>query len=185
MEPLRAGILLIPFAAAMMIIAPVSGFLSDRYGSRELSSLGLAVSALGLWGLTRLQANTTMGEVIIWLIVMGLGSGFFFSPNTNAIMGAVAPERRGIAAGTRTMMNNAGAVVSIALGLAMTASSMSPEALRGLFAGTHVDMQGIVTAEFILGLHRTFWVSFIISVIATIVALMRGSHNLYTEKAGS
>lgn len=175
-DPLKTGILLTPFALAMMIVAPVSGWLSDRYGSRELSCLGLTVSAVGLYGLARMQFNTPMWEIILWMVIMGAGSGFFFSPNTNAIMGAVAPERRGIAAGTRTMMNNAGSVVSIALGLALTASSMSPEALQGLFAGTQVGSHGIVISEFIAGLHRAFWVSFVISLIAAVVALLRGPH---------
>lgn len=174
MDPLKAGILLIPFAAAMMVVAPISGSLSDRYGSRELSFLGLAVSALGLFGLSLLQVNTSIEEIMLWMVIMGLGSGFFFSPNTNAIMGAVSPERRGVAAGTRTMMNNAGMVVSIALGLALTASSMSPEAMQGLFAGTQVGTHGIVTSEFIDGLHRTFWLSFMISIVAALVSLMRG-----------
>lgn len=175
-DPLRAGILLAPFAAAMMIVAPVSGYLSDRYGSRELSSLGLAVSAIGLWGLTRLQLHTSMTEVIVWLIIMGAGSGLFFSPNTNAIMGAVVPERRGIAAGTRTMMNNAGMLMSFALGLAMISSSMSAETMRALFAHTHVGVQGVAVREFITGLHRAFWFSFAISVLAALVALLRGPH---------
>lgn len=174
-DPLQAGILMIPFAAAMMIVAPISGFLSDSYGSRELSSLGLAISAAGLFGLTRLQVDTNIGIIMVYMIVMGVGSGLFFSPNTNAIMSAVAPERRGIAAGIRTMMNNAGSVVSIALSLAMTASCMSQEALEGLFTGTGFASQGIVTVEFITGLHHTFMFSFIISLIATIIALMRGS----------
>lgn len=184
-DPLWAGILLTPFALAMMFVAPVSGILSDRYGSRELSSLGLAVSAIGLYGLTRLQINTPMTVVILWMVIMGLGSGFFFSPNTNAIMGAVAAERRGIAAGTRTMMNNAGMVISIALGLAMTASSMTPEAMQGLFAGTQVGSQGIAVQEFMNGLHRAFWLSFIISIVAAVVALMRGPHEVYYQKTGS
>ncbi|AKX93758.1 multidrug resistance protein 3 [Moorella thermoacetica] len=184
-DPLWAGILLTPFALAMMFVAPVSGILSDRYGSRELSSLGLAVSAIGLYGLTRLQINTPMTVVILWMVIMGLGSGFFFSPNTNAIMGAVAAERRGIAAGTRTMMNNAGMVISIALGLAMTASSMTPEAMQGLFAGTQVGSQGIAVQEFMNGLHRAFWLSFIISIVAAVVALMRGPHEVYYQETGS
>lgn len=184
-DPLWAGILLTPFALAMMFVAPVSGILSDRYGSRELSSLGLAVSAIGLYGLTRLQVNTPMTAVIFWMVIMGLGSGFFFSPNTNAIMGAVTAERRGIAAGTRTMMNNAGMVISIALGLAMTSSSMTPEAMQGLFVGTQVGAQGIAVQEFINGLHRAFWLSFIISIVAALVALMRGPHEVYCPGVGS
>lgn len=172
--PLQTAFLLIPFAVAMMIIAPISGRLSDLYGSRELSSLGLGVAAIALFGLTQLQYSTNIMTVMLWLVLMGLGSGFFFSPNTNAIMGAVAAERRGIAAGTRTMMNNAGALVSLAIGLALVSSSMSAEAMQGLMTHSHVGSEGIVVSSFMTGLHRTFWLSFLISVVAVAVSMLRG-----------
>jgi len=70
--------------------------------------IGLFVSAIGLLGMMRIKATTSIAELIIWMIVMGLGSGMFVSPNTNSIMGAVPIERRGIAAGVRIMMQNAG-----------------------------------------------------------------------------
>ncbi len=174
--PLEAGIMLTPFALAMMVIAPISGRLSDRYGSRELSSLGLAVSAIGLLGLTQLQYSTPVGMIMLWMVLMGLGSGFFFSPNTNAIMGSVAPERRGIAAGTRTMMNNAGMLVSMAMGMALITSSMSPTALQGLLTHTQVGSQGVEVSGFITGLHRAFWLSFIVSIAAVFASLLRGSN---------
>lgn len=182
LDPLKAGIMMAPFALAMMVVAPLSGALSDRYGSRGLSCIGLVVSAIGLFGLTQMQAHTSITEVMIWMVIMGMGSGFFFSPNTNAIMGAVVSERRGIAAGTRTMMNNAGTVISLALGMTMIASSMTPSAMQGIFTGTNVGSQGVVVTEFIAGLHRTFWLSFVISVIAAVVALMRGPHQAAVEE---
>jgi EmrB/QacA subfamily drug resistance transporter len=175
-DPLKAGILMTPFAMAMMVVAPVSGFLSDHYGSRELSSIGLTLSAVGLYGLAHLHTNTSMFEVLAWMVVMGIGSGFFFSPNTNAIMGAVAPERRGIASGTRTMMNNSGMVISLALGVAMIGTSMNTQTLMNLFIGAQVGTQGVVVSQFMVGLQRVFWVSFTISIIAAVVALMRGRH---------
>jgi EmrB/QacA subfamily drug resistance transporter len=175
--PLQAGFMLIPFALAMMVVAPISGYLSDRYGSRGLSSLGLAVSAIGLLGLTQLQYSTHVGLVMFWMVLMGLGSGFFFSPNTNAIMGAVSPERRGIAAGTRTMMNNAGTLVSMAMVLALISSSMSAQAMQGLLTHTQVGAQGIVVSSFLTGLHRAFWLSFIVSIAAMVASLLRGSHD--------
>lgn len=174
--PLQAGIMLAPFALAMMVIAPISGRLSDRYGSRELSSLGLAVSAIGLLGLAQIQYDSGFAVIIFWMVLMGLGSGLFFSPNTNAIMKAVSPERRGIAAGTRTMMNNAGSLVSLAIGLALISSSMSEKAMQGLLTHTQLGSQGIVVSSFVEGLHHCFWLSFAVSVIAVAASLLRGPH---------
>lgn len=175
--PLEAGIMLTPFALAMMVIAPISGRLSDRYGSRELSSLGLAVSAVGILGLTQLQYTSNVGTIMLWMVLMGLGSGFFFSPNTNAIMRAVTPERRGIAAGTRTMMNNAGMLISMAMGMALISSSMSSTAVQGLLTHTQVGAEGVVVNSFIAGLQKAFWLSFIVSILAVGASLMRGPNN--------
>ncbi|WP_407309254.1 MFS transporter [Desulfosporosinus sp. SB140] len=174
-DPVMAGILLTPFAISMMIMAPISGRLSDRYGSRVLSSLGLLISALGLIGMMEIKESTSILELAIWMFIAGLGSGMFFSPNTSAIMGAVAPERRGIAGGVRTMMNNAGSVISMALSMAIISSSITPEALQGLFAGTQVGSQGIAIAQFITGLRTAFAISFFMSLLAAVISYMRGS----------
>ncbi|TGE31696.1 MFS transporter [Desulfosporosinus sp. Sb-LF] len=174
-DPVVAGILLAPFAISMMIMAPISGRLSDRYGSRMLSSLGLLISAVGLIGLMEIKETTSITELVIWMFISGMGSGIFFSPNTSAIMGAVSAERRGIAGGVRTMMNNAGNVISIALSMAIISSSITPEAFQGLFAGTQVGSQGIAIAQFIGGLRTAFAISFVISLIGAAISYMRGS----------
>lgn len=175
LTPLQAGIMLTPFALAMMALSPISGILSDRYGSRELASVGLAISAVGLCGLATIQADTPLTWLILWMSVMGAGSGFFASPNTNAIMQAVTPERRGIAAGTRTMMNNTGMVISMALSMAVTSSSLSQEALAGLFTGMQEGSRGIIASSFISGLREAFLLSVIFSAIAAAISLLRPS----------
>lgn len=174
-DPIVAGMLLAPFAIAMMIMAPISGPLSDRHGARMLSSVGLLISALGLIGLMKIEATTSILELSAWMFITGLGSGMFFSPNTSAIMGAVPPQRRGIAAGVRTMMNNAGNVISIALSMAIISTSITPEAMQGLFAGTQVGSQGIAIHQFITGLRTAFVISFIMSILAAIFSFMRGN----------
>jgi EmrB/QacA subfamily drug resistance transporter len=183
-DPLKAGILMTPFALAQMVVAPISGWLSDRYGSRELAAIGLACAAVGLSGLARLHTDTSLAELIAWMVVMGAGSGFFMSPNNNAIMGAVAPERRGIASGARTMMNNSGTVISLALGVAMIGTSMSTKTLQNLLIGIQVGSQGVAVSQFLDGLHRTFWLSFTISLIAVVAALLRGPRQPVTTGAG-
>jgi len=175
MDPFTASIYLIPFAAAMMIMAPISGRLSDKYGSRVLSSLGLLITGIGLLGFalfTRVDMSLT--EIIIWGIVVGFGSGMFNSPNTNTIMSMVPPDRRGIAAGTRTMMNNAGSLVSIAMAFAILSSGLTPQAMDALFIGAQIGGKGIFVDTFISDLRFAFFLSFIISIGAAVISYMRG-----------
>lgn len=173
-DPLTAGVLLAPFALASMIVAPVSGWLSDKYGSRELSSIGLLISAVGLVGFMFITQSSSISGLIVWMLIMGFGSGMFFSPNTSAIMGAVPVEKRGIAAGTRTMMNNAGLVISMAITMAIISSSISADALERLFIGTQVGSRGIAVANFIAGLRLAFTISFGISLVAAVISYLRG-----------
>ncbi|HTX72779.1 MAG TPA: hypothetical protein VMC79_08120, partial [Rectinemataceae bacterium] len=113
------------------------------------------------------------------------GSGVFNSPNTNTIMSSVPVERRGIAAGTRTMMNNTGAVVSIAMTFAVVASGMTSQAMTSLFAGTQVGPQGIYIIQFIHDLRVAFMVCFLISVVAALIAYMRGPTPVWSGAAGA
>lgn len=180
-DPIFAGILLAPFALAMMILSPISGYLSDKYGAKILSSLGLLISAAGLLGLMRISANTSIVEIIIWQIIIGMGSGMFFSPNTSSIMGAVPADKRGIAGGVRTMMNNAGTVISIALAMAIVSSSISPEAMQGLFVGTQVGSEGIAVNQFISGLRMAFFISFIFSILGACISYFRGNEPVWSS----
>ncbi|WP_160680741.1 MFS transporter [Clostridium sp. C8-1-8] len=180
-DPIIAGMLLTPLAISMMLISPISGILSDKYGSRALSSVGLGISALGLLGFMFIKENSSMTSLVISMLVMGLGSGLFFSPNTNSIMGSVPADKRGVAAGVRTMLNNAGTVLSIALSMAIIASSVSPEAMQALFVGTQVGAEGIAIGKFIGGLRLAFTISFIFSVIAAILSYLRGPEVKWEE----
>ena len=76
---------------------------------------GMLLSAAGLAGMTTLEVNSPFWQSAFWLSVVGIGSGIFNSPNTSAMMSAAPPWRRGIASGTGTMLQNTGAVISIAL----------------------------------------------------------------------
>lgn len=180
-DPLTAGILLTPFAVSMMISSPISGWLSDRIGSRVLSSIGLLLSALGMIGFIKISADTSVVELGIWMFISGFGSGMFFSPNTSAIMGAVPVDRRGIAAGVRTMMNNAGSVISLAFAMAVISSSIDPAAMQALFTGTQVGSEGIAVGGFISGLRLVFTISFSISLLASLISYLRGPQPNWDE----
>jgi EmrB/QacA subfamily drug resistance transporter len=176
-DPLRAGLLLIPFGAAFMIIGPLSGRLSDRIGSKILAPVGLGISALGLLGLVTITPSTPYWLLAVFMALMGGGSGFFVSPNTNAIMSSVEPQRRGAASGILTMLNNTGQMLSIAIVFPLALSSVPIAAMMQVFIyGGGMSQFPSALALFLHGLHSAFLVSFVLSVVAMIVAALRPAH---------
>jgi EmrB/QacA subfamily drug resistance transporter len=181
-NPLTAGLMLIPFGAAFMIIGPLSGRLSDSIGSRLLTPIGLCISALGLLLLATINQHTSFWLLSIYMILMGGGSGFFVSPNTNAIMSSVEPHTRGEAAGILNMLNNTGQMLSIAIVFPLALSRIPFGAVQQVFInGGGMGQFASVIPSFLSGLHLAFFVSFALSIIAAIVAALRPSHGSRIE----
>jgi EmrB/QacA subfamily drug resistance transporter len=111
----EAGLLLTPVPAMTAIVGPLSGALSDRIGSRLLSTTGLVVTAVGVGSLAWLDQDTGHLGVIIRLLLVGIGMGLFQSPNSSAIMGSVPRSRLGIASGMVATARNTGMVFGVAL----------------------------------------------------------------------
>ena len=176
-DPLTAGLMLTPFGAAFMLVGPLSGRLSDSVGSRLLTPIGLTISAIGLFALTTIDQHIPYWELALFMALMGGGSGFFVSPNTNAIMSSVEPHTRGAAAGILNMLNNTGQMLSIAIVFPLALSKLPFAVIQQVFI-TGGGMGSFTTAihDFLAGLHLAFLVSFILSVIAAIVAALRPSH---------
>ena len=91
-DPITAGIKLAPMAIGMLIASPLAGMWADRHGSRTLAALGMLVSAVGLAAMTTLTVDSPYWQSSLWLLLVGVGSGMFNSPNTAAMMGAVPAE---------------------------------------------------------------------------------------------
>jgi EmrB/QacA subfamily drug resistance transporter len=133
--PAQAGLILTAQPLVMALVAPLSGSLSDRIGSRMLSSLGMLILAFGLVFLSRLGPTSPLGQVVAGLAVAGLGTGIFISPNTSALMGAAPRGRQGIASGILATARNAGMALGIGLAGAILSSVLAaaPAADTGLF----------------------------------------------------
>jgi EmrB/QacA subfamily drug resistance transporter len=174
--PITAGIKLIPLALGMLIASPLAGMYADRHGSRTLSALGMLVSAAGLAGMTTLQVGSPYWQSALWLGMVGVGSGMFNSPNTAAMMGVVPAKRRGIAAGARTLLQNTGAVLSIAFVLAIVTSSIPKATLFAIFSGVSKGLSAAKLAPFIANMHTALWALAAVSLIGTFVCLLRPSH---------
>ncbi len=128
-SPLIAGLSLIPFGISFIVVGPLSGKLSDKYGPRNLTILGLALTAAALLGLAYIDENTSFWALALFMVMMGVGGGLYSSPNSSSIMNSVPPERRGTAAGTRMMLMNTGQMFSLALAF--------PLVLGGILSGRY------------------------------------------------
>ncbi|HET7142015.1 MAG TPA: MFS transporter, partial [Candidatus Limnocylindria bacterium] len=166
-SPLTAGLKLLPLVATMMLIAPLSGRLSDRFGSRWLSTGGLLVTGIGQLWLSRVSLHAAYPTLAVALAIVGTGNGFFNSPNTSAVMGSVPPNRRGIAAGMRTLLNNTGQTTAIAIAMVILSTVMSYGLLSGLFTGT-ASGSGLDAAAFMHGFHEIFLFGAATAVIAAV-----------------
>jgi hypothetical protein len=112
-------------------------------------------------------------ESALWLGIVGIGSGMFNSPNTAAMMGTVPVHRRGIAAGARMMLQNTGAVLSIAFVLAIVTAAVPKDVLFKIFSGLTSGMSAATLDPFIHNMHVALAVLAATSLLGAVVSLMR------------
>jgi MFS family permease len=111
--PLWAGIYLLPMTVAFLVAGPVSGALSDRYGSRGLATAGMLIFGASFAGLLLLPVDFPYWLFAVLITVNGIGVGVFASPNSSSIMGSVPARHRGAASGMRSTFQNSGTALSI------------------------------------------------------------------------
>lgn len=172
LDAARAGMLLSSFPLAVLFVSPLSGTLSDRIGSRGLSSLGMAVCALSLVLLSRLTPQSAVFQIVFPLVLLGLGNGIFQSPNSSALMGSVPRTHLGIASGILATARNAGMVMGVALAGAVFNHRLPASLAAATAAG--VDRNMIPRVAFTGALHDTLLVGAFVACVGMVTSLVRG-----------
>lgn len=173
LSPEHAGLLYLPMPFTMMIVAPISGTLSDRMDSRYISSAGMAIIAAGMWLLSYLKADSPYLFLIAGLTVVGLGIGLFQTPNNSAIMGSVPDSKRGVASGMLATMRNIGMVLGVAISGALFTSSHNW--LKNMWKAKGLSGLKLEETAFTGALHITYLVGAIFAFMAMITSLIKGS----------
>ncbi|MEO8954997.1 MAG: MFS transporter [Ktedonobacteraceae bacterium] len=133
--PLWAGIYLLPLLVGFVIMGPMSGWLSDRFGARLFSTLGMSIQVVGFLLLTTLPANFNYTWFALLLFMLGLGQGMFSAPNTTAIMNSVPADQRGAASGMRATFQNSASLVSIGVFFSLITAGLASALPVTLFSG--------------------------------------------------
>jgi MFS transporter, DHA2 family, multidrug resistance protein len=99
LSPIATGLLMTPWPAIVVIVAPIAGRLSDRYAAGILGTMGLAVMTAGLVSVLLMPPSPSYADMAWRLAVCGLGFGFFQSPNNRLLVGSAPPHRSGAGSG--------------------------------------------------------------------------------------
>ncbi len=111
----QAGLLLAVLPAALGIVSPISGRISDRVNPRPVTVVGLLVMAIGYWALSTLTLESSVLRYVLCLLPVGLGIGIFQSPNNSAILGAAPRNQLGTASGLLAVSRTLGQTVGLAV----------------------------------------------------------------------
>ena len=182
-DALIAGLAFLPLDVSFSTVGPISGRLSDRYGARGFSTLGLGIASVGYVLLSFIGADTPILQLELVLVVIGAGLGLFSSPNISSIMGSVPPERRGIASAVRATLFNTGSVVSLSIVAAIITTAIPYSTVSGIITGGYTSLTPLETVGFVIGLRRAFLASFLITIPAIIASSLRGPRNQSSNHA--
>jgi len=184
LSPLSAGIFLIPISAAIALLGPVSGYLSDTYGPRFFSTAGLLVSSAGMVLLANIGRTITFWQLALPLSLVGAGIGLFQSPNRASVMSSVPAEQRGLAAGTATTVFITAASFSLSLAFFILTRGVPIVDLQTIFVGGTAQSGAPWVGSFIDSIHTVYYLSTAFLLIGVVPSVLRGRHAVNAEVKG-
>src|SRR3984885_3098413 len=114
--PLQAGVKLLVWTGAVMVVAPVAGFMSERYGSRWFMIAGLSLQAIALgWMASVAGVGESYASLVIPFALAGSGMALVFAPSANAVLASVRTSQTGQASGATNAIRELGGVLGIAI----------------------------------------------------------------------
>ncbi len=188
LSPLDAGLSILPFDVVLLVFAPLSGRLSDRYGTRPFTTVGLVVVSVSLFAFSTLGVSTPYPTLVGFLVLTGAGMGLFVSPNMSSIMGSVPPEQRGVASGLRATFFNIGFTISFNIVILVLSFYVGYSLITSIISSP--SLQGVTLADlssFMSGLDNVYRILAVVNTAAIVPSLLRGKRVAYegARAAGS
>lgn len=183
-SPLRAGLSIIPLDVTYLVSSLVCGKLSDRYGSRILTTLGLSINTICFLTMTTFGQDTQYVEIALILAAMGWGNGMFTPPNLKAIMSSVPANRVGVASGFRNTMFQIGSTTSYGLIILFITFGIPYNAFSMLLQGSlPQSLISVAKQEFFNGFRIAALILAVIDAIAILPSVMRGAKETQREQS--
>jgi len=179
LDPLRAGLLVAPMPFAMALLAPVTGWMSERFVPERLCALGLALTGVALVFLSLLSAEATAFEVVFGLAWLGFGMGLFQTPNNNLLMSAVPRHRLGIGSSVLSIVRSVGYSTGAALAAAIVSGRLvaltGQSSLQAFGGQAGFESGSPVLVAFLQGYRYAYLTAAILCFVGAVVSAVRVS----------
>ncbi len=173
LSPLNASLLLVPGYLAGSFLGPIMGRASDKYGSREIATLGIFFLTIAIVIFLTMNATSPLSIVLFASAVSGLGTSMFFPANNSAVMANARACSYGSISGILRTVQNIGLVGSYVLAISVAAASIPRQIAFEVFIGTS-NLSGGVSQAFIFGIDNAFYASIAILVVAGVLSFIMG-----------
>jgi EmrB/QacA subfamily drug resistance transporter len=181
LSPLDASLLLVPGYVAGSFLGPIMGRASDKYGSREIATMGIFFLIVAILIYLTMSATSPLYIVLFASAVSGLGTSMFFPANNSAVMANARAGSYGSISGLLRTLQNIGLVGSYVLAISVAAASIPRQITFEVFIGT-TNLSGGVSQAFIFGIDHAFYASIAILVVAGVLSFIRGREVRNKEK---
>ena len=185
----EAGLIIAPSALCMGLAGPIAGRLSDKYGWRRFSILGLVIFGAALLLLSQLSETAPLWLVMLALVMQGGGMGIFYSPTASAVLSTVEKARYGVATAFLNLVRNTGGVAGVGLATTVVTATM---ASKGYEPSLSAISSGVgdagLKAAFTQGLQTAFLVMAGCIALAILICFLKGQAtavDTVPAKAGS
>jgi len=166
------GLVLTAAPLLMMFLAPISGMISDKFGSRPLSFIGALICAVAFYSMTQLQFYSTEIDVFLRLALLGVGTAIFQSPTNRAIMSKIPNGQAGVASGILVTMRNLGMVFAVCYAGILLSTTINPITLQ---LNTLIPLQAY---DLTTGMHLVVTLGAFLSLIMAILSVL----GIFTSK---
>ena len=156
----------------LSIVAPISGYMSDKVGSEILTLIGLSFTSVGLFLISSLNEKSSLIILVVYIVVMTLGNGMFQSPNNSLVMSTVPKNKLGIAGSVNALIRNLGIVLGTSAATLLLYNRMSYKI--GYRVVDYVKGRDDV---FIYGMRWVYISAGIMCVIGVIITALRFYNN--------
>jgi EmrB/QacA subfamily drug resistance transporter len=178
-SPSFIGLLFLSAPVMTISLAALAGLLTDRIGPRIPASVGLSVIMAGFAIGIVLKVDSHWGWPALLLACMGIGQGFFNTPNQTAIIGSVPREYRGFATGLVQMIFGVGSLLGISLG-----GVLLTVMFRHYSGIPDATPSAAAPGPFVAAMSTTYMVCFVLMTLALVASLMRGGRRIEAAAMG-